>query len=253
MKNRIKATAGVVAVLMVAGTAVQAAVVTYEAPTTIPFNSDGSFLANDGDLKIAANLAGGNTISSNITINGINFSNNSTGDFSGSGITMDIVATGGGLNANANDPGYVDAAGLGQLVRGLAYSSAASGEGGEITMSLTGLSIGQEYRLQTFHLQQGTSPAERALTIQNGSIGTPSDNQSSAISYSSSYEAAFSSLTWVADATSQDFIFLSTPPSGQYSRSVLDAAVLDAIPEPATLGLVGGIAVLMIGLRRLFM
>ena len=252
MKNKIKATAGVVAVLMVAGTAVQAAVV-YDAPTTIPFNSDGSFLANDGVLKIAANLAGGNTISSNITINGINFSNNGTGDFSGSGITMDIVASGGGLNGNADNPGYVDVAGLGQLVRGVAYSSPASGDGGEITMSLTGLTVGQEYRLQTFHLQNGTTPQERALTIQNGSIGTPSDNQSSAISYSSSYEAAFASLTWVADDTSQDFIFLSTPPNNEWSRSVLNAAVLDAIPEPATLGLVGGVAVVMIGLRRLFM
>lgn len=234
MKQIGKITAGMVAALVFLGSsAVQAAVVTYGAPTTIPHDSDGSFLATDGVLKIAANLAGSNTINSNIVVNGITFNNKHNGEFFGDEVTLKIVAPGGGVSGNSDDPGYADAAGLGQMVRGLAFSSPALGGSGEIAMSLTGLTIGKEYRLQTIYLQNGTAPNLRATTIQNGSIVAPSNNQSSVISYSGSFEAGFISLSWTADATEQDFILLSTPPAtNDWARSVINAAVLHVMETP---------------------
>ena len=234
MKQIGKRTAGMVAALLFLGSgAVRAADVTYGTPTTIPHDSDGSFLATDGVLKIAANLAGSNTVNSNIVVNGITFNNKINGEFFGDEVTLKIVAPGGGVKANADDPGYADAAGLGQMVRGLAFSSPGHGGGGEIAMSLTGLTIGKEYRLQTIYLQSGTAPNLRATTIQNGSIVAPSNNQSSVISYSGSMEAGFISLSWTADATEQDFIILSTPPAtNDWARSIVNAAVLHVMETP---------------------
>jgi hypothetical protein len=206
-----------------------AAVVVYETPTTIPLSSDGSFLNTDGALKLAANLAGSNTINSNIVINGITFSSNGAGSFSSGGVSMTIVADGGAVGSNAADPGYADA-NIGNLVRGVGTSDLANGGGKQMTMSLSGLTIGQEYRLQTIHLQYGPDPALRATTIQNGSVGTPSTNQSSVINFGASGEAGFSELTWTADANTQDFIFLSTPPgTNDFARSLINAAILHAI------------------------
>lgn len=220
----------IVSILWLICSAVQAAVITYSTPTTVPLATDGSFLSIDGGLKIAANLTGAQTVSSNVTINGVTFSNSDSGDFSGGGITMDLTS-GGALNSNFSDPGYADD-GMGVLVRGGGTSGAASGGGAAITMSLSGLSIGQVYRLQTIHLHSGVNPALRATTVQNGSIAEPTNNQSSVISYSASNEAGYISMTWTADSSTQDFLFVSTPPDTEYARALLNGAVLHILPSP---------------------
>ncbi len=244
-----------------------AAVITYS-PTNIPFDSNGSFLDNSGTTIIAANPAASNTVSGNYTLNGINLTNSaslSTASnmnpliFTGGGTTMTITGIGGNTIAMNTIPAgngtYSNSNVAGVLGGGLDSPASSTAAAVGIKLSLTGLTIGQQYSLQTLHWQSSNA-SDRQMWMQNGSIATPGNNQSSAFGPVDDplvldSKAAFMTATWTADATTQDFNFVNTN-NGVFSRAVLNMAVLQAVPEPGTLTLLAGSLAALVVFRRYF-
>lgn len=242
-----------------------AAVITYS-PTTIPYNSNGSFLDNSGVTIIAANPAASNTVNGSYILNDIDLTNSASLSvpanmnpliFSGGGVTMTITGIGGNTIAMNTVPAgagtYSNSNVAGVLGGGLASQASNATASVGIRLSLSGLTIGQQYSLQTLHWQTSNA-ADRQMWMQNGSIVTPVDNQSSAFGpvddpLVSDSMAAFMTATWTADATTQVFNFVNTN-NGVTSRALLNMAVLHAVPEPGTVTLLAGSLVVLMVLRR---
>jgi hypothetical protein len=217
-----------------------AAVITFDTPQSISHTSNGSFLDNSHPLVLAGNLAGSNTSSANYTVNGITFVSKTDGIFTGNGVTATISGTGAALSTNTAPANTWTNAALQEIFRGLGTSDA--GNPGTVSMSfeLSGLTIVQEYRLQSM-MQQASQTTGRSTIWQNGSIATPSDNQSGHV-VPSATTAGFISMTWTADATTQNFILLfdydwGNPDTGQGRSAISAFAVMRPRMAPSVCGL----------------
>lgn len=238
-----------------------AATIVFDAPQSIPNTSDGSFLDTSGTLVLAGNLAGSNTSSSDYTVNGITFVSKTNGIFSDNGVTATFSGTT-ALSVNTTPGTAWTNSALNSIFTGLAtsefgqpVSNTDSTQVMTMDFSLTGLTIGQEYQLQAM-LQQASNSPLRTTVWQNGSIATPSSNQSGYV-VPSSTTAGFISMSWTADDTTQDFILLfdydwvNDGPGG--GRSAINAFTVHAIPEPSTvtLALSALLAAGLLGRRRM--
>ena len=126
---------------------------------------------------------------------------------------------------------------------------------GTLTHTLSGLTLGQEYRLQytaTLRYANGASGGtpryegvDLTTTVGTATLGA------TAVGVGSSdrdYAAASSYLEWTAASTSLDLVFNSD--AGSADGKILNGIIVEAIPEPATLGLMVGVGGGMFFLRR---
>lgn len=211
---------GMLAGLLVA-TVAQAGVITFGAKTPMVNDAAGSSVLVNGTAIIAGNARGGpSTI-----VNGVDFkqlSLNGTPPVGVGGVSLDLTG------ANVGNGG-VDAAtaffslnaNLGSMIRS-SYESAGYGVG-NLDIGLAGLTIGQEYQLQSFYWDNGKTFNAKDL-----------DNTDNSAVYLSSAPTAYSwTATWTADSTTKNIgLTIGT-------RVTLAATSLRAIPEPATFGLMG--------------
>ncbi len=123
---------------------------------------------------------------------------------------------------------------------------------GTLTHVLSGLTIGQEYRLQytaTLRYNSSGDPAferyegiDLTTTVGTATLGATAVGASGSVR---DFAAASSYLEWTAASTSLDLVFDSDAAS--IDGKIMNGIIVDAIPEPATavlLGL-GGIGIML--------
>lgn len=215
------------------------------------FNGDGTYT----DFVMAMRLNSG----TNATVNSVTFAGTT---LTGSGATLAASHTGGGVTSaitmsgtntsgattSSGGAGYTNSTLSDVLKLGFVSGNVNTSTESYILLTLSGLSVGMQYHLQTFHLQQGQS--DRDTFVQNDSNltnatsgfnaggGTPPNNLAASVIY-----------TWTADATSQAFR-IAPVDDATTDRSVLNAAALYVVPEPATVGLLGFGALVTLIFRR---
>lgn len=216
-----------------------AASILWDAPTAVVSEDDVSL---NGTLVIARQA----TITSvDQTINGVLFSGTTNTQ---NGVTFGLSSGWGGYDPSsyvvgaAGTPGTLSTS-YQTMLTGAWYGSSA----GTSTISLSGLTLGQEYEVQIWvadYRQWPDTNFARSETLSAGNISSPLTylqvisgvNQGSA---SGSYILG----TFTADSTSQTIGFTSA------SSSQLNAFQLRAIPEPST-ALLGGLGMLALLRRR---
>jgi hypothetical protein len=121
-----------------------------------------------------------------------------------------------------------------------------------LTNTLSGLTIGQEYRLQytaTMRYTDSTG-AERYEGIDlTTTVGTASANATYVAQAPGIRDMGVISsyLEWTAASTTLDLIFAA---SGSSDDKLMSGIIVESIPEPATLGLMVGVGGGMFFLRR---
>jgi len=126
---------------------------------------------------------------------------------------------------------------------------------GTLTHVLSGLTIGQEYRLQytaTLRYASTGDPANEryegvdlTTTVGTATLGATAVGESSSVR---DFAAASSYLEWIATSTSLDLVFNSD--AGSADGKILNGIIVEAIPEPATTVLFGVGALGMLLVRR---
>lgn len=125
--------------------------------------------------------------------------------------------------------------------------------GGSIDISLTGLTVGTEYRMQLLHFQPGVDPASRQMILQNADDTTNNSGVYSYIDDSGVFRAANMTVTFTAASSDLNLNLLADPDGGNFNRSMLNGVVLHAIPEPAHFAAIfGALALVGVFLRRRF-
>ncbi len=119
------------------------------------------------------------------------------------------------------------------------------------TLTLSGLTAGQQYQVQFLSVFQVFSPAQLQTVVQDGvtvasidstGVGALTDNR---LVYSGYY-------TFTATALDTDVAFLiNGSTTGNAGKNGIAAVMV--IPEPATMGLVGATGFMLLWLRRRFM
>lgn len=222
---------GIVAAMVASG--VQAAVITFSADETRIWNTPtaaADHIDTEGTAVVAINAG-----ASSATVNGINFMDGTSGSATASGVTMAVAGSGGIWHA---DSGYTADPQLLPLL----YDFAQSGyNSGDVSVDLSGLTVGQEYQLQ-FIFGQKQSP--RSFTVQNAANASNTSPQYD--NFDNDWGYYHFKAIWTADSTTQGFDMLSS------NRAILNGASLLAIPEPATFGLVGMACTALLGFRRMF-
>lgn len=192
---------------------------------------NGAEILNTGTLIFAWDT-NGNGVTDPI-VNGITFNKVQPGSvsFSGNFSTniVDHVATSGLYGSNAAMAELMDS------------FTANNGDGQGTVMTISGLSIGQQYRIQMLHHQVATA-GTRDMEVHFGTLGT--DPGSGAFSAAGN-NGRIVTITFDATATSQSFFIRA----GGNDRTVLNGAVLFAVPEPSA-ALLGGLGVLAMLRRR---
>lgn len=233
----------------------QAQPLAYGSPVSVPDDA-GSVFLNNGTQVFGMNV--GNGGGGSHTINGVYFQN---GGRSGNvqtqtqnGITFVVTASSGGSQNNGVAAGlYTNGGGGVDDPFDILNNNFLSGSpSGSITLALSGLTIGQDYQFQSFHLMNDGTQASREMTYSVGGSN-----------FSSPFGQTYTGGTDPADisnAVAMNFNF--TANSGSFTidllpnlpggRSYLNGVSLTAVPEPGTIGLfvAGGLAALIAARRR---
>jgi hypothetical protein len=236
------AVALLVAGMVAAGTA-SAATITW-GPTAVPLTEAGTEVSTSGTLVQALNFGRGTSSDFDTTINGVPF----TGFANAAGTWIDPSS--GTFSANSNTvvtPGY---SGLGTYDL-LLDGWLGSGGSTRNSVTLSGLSIGQEYLVQLF-LADSRTIGNPSRSTYFPVIDVGEANEFIGPTYGSNNRNGFViNGTFTADGASQSFTInndnaaFATPAGFQ-----LNAYQIRAVPEPATIGLLGAAAGLMLALRR---
>ena len=130
--------------------------------------------------------------------------------------------------------GTTDSTAWTAVLQGNAWHNNASDAARPLTLHLAGLTSGQEYAVVLFTAD--ARQTDRSQAYWSGfSGGTFSGGTSGSFSQTSAFAVTG---TFEADATSQD-IFIQETDGIDNADTTLSAYTLYAVPEPATLGLVG--------------
>jgi len=226
----------------------EAAIVTFTLEDMTGSTTD-SIVSNTGVYQGAVNFGLG-TISGAKTVNGVVFAPGGATTAN----TIDSSDTGAGSFVPGFSIAFSAPSGLTQAsgVSGTKYDSLdlddimdsalfSAGSGGNITITLAGLEIGQPYRVQFLMDQPGTLSSGRSMKVVQGTSETAVFN----------FETAGKSVlgSFTADAASIAFVI-----DGQGSaRSMVNAmAVFSPVPEPSTcaLGLLGLAGLALVAWRR---
>ena len=135
--------------------------------------------------------------------------------------------------ANAYLVGSTDVLQWTDALKGNLYHNNASDATRPLTLHLAGLTIGQEYSVSLFSADARYTDRTQAYasTFSEGTFG----GTSASFSQNPAYKVTG---TFIADAVTQDIFIQETDGIGN-DDTTLSAYALYAVPEPATLGLVG--------------
>jgi hypothetical protein len=232
MNTRAKCTAGLIVAAMAVASVAQAAVITWDAVvtsnSTIGEKFDSTGVNNEGDTVLAWMVNSGGPV----TVNGVTVYNRD--NWEQNGVTLNYSRVGAGttyqnvthfVTTSPNDhfSGPTDA-------ERDAYIHMLTGMDdaqGDITLALSGLTIGQEYAAQLWSVDMRNSGNKTQTIALDG--GTPSDPLLWATAGRSSYVIG----RFTADATTASFLLTSDT-----NDRAINAFQLRAIPEPATGGMI---------------
>ncbi|MDQ8194112.1 PEP-CTERM sorting domain-containing protein [Coraliomargarita sp. SDUM461004] len=232
------------AALVFAVTSYGQATVTFDGPVRI-FNSDpATTLDTDGTLLLGMNVGSASDVivdtnrsEGSLTFTGSDISG-ATQTVSGGGVSLTVSPD--NAFASRGEATYSNNPDLETLFSSFAMSNASNAASSRITLSLSGLTDGQEYRLQLLHYDPGVEPNSREMNLYNADDLL--NNTGVFTYYDSSSNIALNAVvitaTWTAVGTTQSF-FLDG--EGAFDRSVLNAAILHSIPEPATYAAFAGL------------
>jgi hypothetical protein len=245
MKTKATLAVGLMIAAMAAAPVAQAAVITWDAVVTsnssIGEKFDSTGVNNDGDTVLAWMVNSGGPV----TVNGVTVYNRN--NWTQNDVTLNLSKGGAGttyqnvshfVTASPNDhfSGPTDAQRDAYIHMLTGYDDSQ----GDITLALSGLTVGQEYLAQFWAVDMRNA-GDRTQTIALDG-GTPSAPLLLGTAGRSSYVIG----RFTADATTASFLLAS----GTNDRGI-NAFQLRAIPEPASLGMLGAAAIAML-LRRRF-
>lgn len=173
----------------------------------------------------------------------------STQSLTQNGVSWSVTTNG---NQSANfAASYSNNTGLDTLFRA-GFPTDTLDNDGSVDISLTGLTVGTEYRLQLLHFQPpNVNPASRQMILQNADDTTNSSAVYSYFDDSGVFRAANMTVTFTAASSELNLNLLAA--GGGTNRAVLNGVVLHAIPEPAHYAAIfGALALVGVFLRRRF-
>ncbi len=227
------------AVAMLSGVEAQGAVVTFSPSPAgvIATNSNGQEINNTGTYRFAWNAGGGPTV----TVNGVQFLNSPTAS-TPSGITITHNSPNAQTGFNSVHPYGPD---MGTLIDSAIFSQG----GGTFDLTLNGLTVGVPYRAQ-FISGQPSSSGQRLMQITSGSSSSGFYQVAGSLDEGGG-NSRFMYANFTADSPTQAFTFVGDPATG--SRAFLNGVSVftpAAVPEPASLGILSGGALLALRRRR---
>ncbi len=253
------------AALLAAG-ASQAATISWQ--SSVPMYSgeakDETFVDTTGDSVLA--FSGSGLTNGSTTVNGVQFDYKDSAQLNAGltgvgGVGLAMTTAPGVTSTSFGDGSFSSSAAIYNLIAGGTY--------GATTINMTGLTIGQEYQLQIFSndaregrhsdYEIGFSDGVNTLadSITAGTEGRASLSNRDPVSKLG--EASGDSIigTFIADATGNQSFDINGSTDGSLmnssSRAQLNGLQIRAIPEPATLGLIGAFGGGIFFLRRRFM
>ncbi|MDP0491902.1 MAG: PEP-CTERM sorting domain-containing protein [Verrucomicrobiota bacterium JB023] len=200
-----------------------------------------TFVTTQGDALVGYNATtdttSGNTA---VTVNGVSFTPQNTGVPLIGTNGVSITINGGTDNENAfGDGEFTSNAAIFHLIRG--------GTFGVTSVTFGGLTIGQEYLIQSFNNDARGSRNSNFITGYGDGTNSSSPVAFSSLNNNPPGPSAGDSIigTFIADSTSQSFNIFGTNggPAGTFnsgnSQSQINAIQLRAIPEPSSAALLG--------------
>lgn len=233
--------------------AAQAAVINWGASVQMyDAANETGFVKTTGDFVLGINGSASGTGST--TLNGVTFDNvdaagisNGVSGVSGVGLSALRISTGGVLS------GY-GSYGTGSFTDADAQSLVSSGLYQASAWTLTGLDVGQEYMMQVM-----SSDARSNKTSNYGSGFSTNGVGSIEMTYrdlpSGEWSGGYVTGTFIADSDTQAFEVYGTRNdwvSNVEGTAQVNALQLRAVPEPATLGLLGVFGGGLLFMRRRF-
>ena len=217
----------ILAVLAVAvlATGAQAASITWSAQGDLPDAAAADQKIQNTNIVFASTLIDTSSTGS-VTVNGVAFyedydTTNNGGSVYVSSVITEVSNT---LSANGGLPLPNWSTAMGTLMDAF-RATADSGTG---TVTLSGLTVGQEYKVQILGYVDIWTIGE-SMEITDGEATPNSTGPFNGFNNAWYYIASFT-----ADATTQNFVFI-----GHGSERAYLSAINVAIPEPATMGLLG--------------
>lgn len=212
-----------------------AATLIFAAPTLISGDAN---VSTQGAFDRAYNFAG-----STATVNTVTFTGVAANDQSNTitfGATSDTVVSNGAVNGAGYGSGDAPYNDLSSDYKGI-LGEAIWNDGGPATLTLTlnGLTLGQQYLFQTWTNDSRSFGANRSGSITAGNSVILDYNNTDA----SGGLGQFVIGTFIADATSQVITYES-------NNSMINAVQLRAIPEPGSAALLGMVGVAALIRRR---
>ncbi|MDQ8194104.1 PEP-CTERM sorting domain-containing protein [Coraliomargarita sp. SDUM461004] len=232
---------------LVLASAATAATINYDIPVSVS-DDTGSVFQNSGTQIFGMNIGNGGATTS--TINGVYFNSGGlnkatdTQVLTQNGLTVTMTATNSGAEQiTAQAVGFYTNTSSSDEVFDILNAGYMSSGGGGITLDFSGLSIGQEYRVQTYHLINtgdektremyfsGGDGADSSVFQQTYTGGTEVGNISNAVTRT---------FTFTADAATLSVDLLGLNESGGLDRVYLSGISVHSIPEPSSAAMLMG-------------
>ncbi len=243
---RTTVTAGLAAVVAFGLLTVPAATAAPLAPgdaIAVDFSSAGGSATN---FNVFSGTVATSTVNSTITAGSvIRYSNGSTVD----GVSLNFAGLTTGFNDEANsnnwpgtgsDPYYVAAA------DDLAFETNSTGG---LTLTFSGLNSSYDYRVRVYSLISNNGGRTNIFTVTDGAVFQAVTNSNGTRWNAANLEAANMVFT-VSPNASNNIVLTVTDNDGSHNVSFLNAVVLEVVPEPASLALMGLGGMLMLTRRR---
>ncbi len=225
-----------------------AATLIYGSPVSVPDDS-GSVFLNSGTQVFGMNVGNGGpsvTTINSVVFNAGGYNSATLTQTQSQTIALTVVTDANGGRDTPVAPGLYSSGSVNDLLNSNFFTDA--GAAGSITLSFSGLNIGQEYRVQSFHLMDTGNEGSREMFYDAAGANDSAAFEQTYTSGSLSNAVAMT-FSFTADAVTQNVSLLPVDPGAGIDRSYLNGIAVYAVPEPSTtalmvLGGVGAIAFL---------